>query len=420
MGATLTSVFPTYKEHYLGNLPEIFFTSKKLTSPVLAQMESKSLDDGGGRGFVVPTVFRLPGAISPSFTTAQTKARGSATGSTFGTERWVVQPVELNAPAVFTRESILAAKGDSDKLLDVVKMSMESTTMGLRKRYAHYASGAGWAKVATVLAVTTTTVTIDNDLCNLVQEGDDLVAAATESASVLKAITSGPETTITAINRATGVLTVDQDPTAGTPWVVGDTIFRFGEREDSATPTRLVVTGLDGWFGTDTVLHGVTRTGKADLTAHQIDGASKDIGQAIVEAMRTLFQYDSYASVCYVSPTDFETVSLDRDAAKTISMDVGSYKIAFEGLNASWNGYTVKLLPDAMIQPGRAYLGPFDDGDVAPFLACNGDLVNVDNEDGMDIRAIDAAASYEARLFSRGNFITPGPGKFARITGLGT
>jgi hypothetical protein len=302
--------------------------------------------------------------------------------------------------------------------MDVIKLSMETTTLGIRKRLAHYSSGAGWGKVGIILAVTSTTVTIDPALTNRVQEGDFLVAAADESGSVLRAIT-GTESDITNVARDTGVLTLGVDPTTGTPWAVGDTLFRSNERENSATPTRQVITGLDGWFGTDTTLHGLTRTGKAETIALQIDGSGKDHSQAIVESLRTLFSFDSNGSACYVSPIDFETISLDRDATKLLPMEVGKFKIGFEGLMASWSGYTVPILPDAMVDPGKAYVGPFDDGDVAPFFAHNGELVNVTDEDGVDFIRVDGSENFEARLYSRGNICCPGPGRFARISNLG-
>lgn len=419
MGATVTTVFPLYKEHYLGNNPEIFFTSKKLTSPVLAAMESKSLDDGGGRAFVIPVIDRLSGAIGATFSRAQTAARSTNTNSTFGADRWEVAAIKSHGVATFSHDSILAAKGDSDKMLDVIKTAMETTTMALRKRLAHYVTGGGWGKVATILAVDATTVTIDPALCNRVQEGDSLVACADENASVIRNITGTDEVEITAVARRTGVLTLGADPTGGTAWAVGDILFRAGDRQDSATPARQVICGLDGWFSEDTTLHAVTRTGKAELIALQVDGAGKDHSQASVEALERLFQYDSYGSVQYVSPTDYSAISLDKDATKVVSMEVGKYKIGFEGLMASWQGYTVPILPDAMIDPGKSYVGPFDDDDWAPFLACNGELVNINDEDGMDVRAVDGSDNFEARLYSRGNVICPAPGKFCRISSFG-
>jgi hypothetical protein len=216
------------------------------------------------------------------------------------------------------------------------------------------------------------------------------------------------------------VLTVSLDPTAGTAIAVGDTLFRLGDRQDSATPARLAITGLDGWFGTAvTALHNIDQTTSAELAAHQINGAGKDHATATVEALRVLFSYDSHASCMYVSPVDFETISMDKDATKIVAMEVGKYKLGFEGLMASWSGYSVPIVPDALLDPGKAYLGPFDDSDVAPFFAHNGDLVNITDDDGMDIRAVDGSDDFEARLYNRGNIITPGPGKFARISSFG-
>lgn len=420
MGSTLTSAFALYRDHYHDNIAEIFFTAKKLTSPILASLESKADDDGMGRGYQVPTIHRLPGNVRPTFAGSQTAARLTTNRSTYGSTRWTIQAVESWGVANFAGPAVRAAKGDSDKLLDVVKLSMETETAAIRKRLAHYVSGAGWGKVATILSLSTTTIGIDPALCNRLQEDDDVAGAATESASAFRAITSGDETAITAINRTTGVLTVDTDPTAGATMVVGDTLFRFEDREDSASPSRLVITGLDGWFGTAVAaLHGVDQTTSASLAAHQIDGAGKDYAQASVEALRTLFSYDSYGSTQFVSPVDYELISLDKDAVKVVDMEVGKYKFAFEGLAASWSGYSIPILPDAMVDPGKSYVGPFDDGDVAPFMIHNADLINVADEDDKEIRAVDGADAYEARLYFRGNIACPGPGKFARISSFG-
>lgn len=420
MGATLANQFALYKEHFVGNSAEIFFTSKKLTSPILASLDSKSMDDGGGRGYVQPVIHRLSGAVGSTFARAQNKARGATSGSTFGSDRWVVQPFKYHGVANFAHDNVLAAKGDSDKLMDVIKTGMEAGTLAIRKRMAHYVSGNGYGKVGVILAVGNAFVDIDPALCNRVQEDDPLCAASGEAAGALRNIAAtDEELLITAINRKTGRLTLSADPTAGgDPWLVGDTLFRGGDRENDATPERLVISGLGAWFGEDADLHGVTAR-SSTLIAHQIDGSGKDHATASVEAQRTLFSYESYASVQYVSPVDFETVALDKDAAKTVQMEVGKYRIAFDGLMVSWYGQTIAMLPDALLDPSVSFVGPFDDEEVCPFLAHNDELVNVNAEDGMDIRAVDGADSFESRLYSRGNVICPGPGQFARITAFG-
>jgi hypothetical protein len=47
-----------------------------------------------------------------------------------------------------------------------------------------------------------------------------------------------------------------------------------------------------------------------------------------------------------------------------------------------------------------------------------GDLVQIDNKDGLDFRLVAGTAAYQMQLYSRGNIAFPAPGKFIRGFGL--
>jgi hypothetical protein len=49
----------------------------------------------------------------------------------------------------------------------------------------------------------------------------------------------------------------------------------------------------------------------------------------------------------------------------------------------------------------------------------NRDVVNIDNKDGRDFLRLAGSASYECRMYFRGNIVVPAPGKFAVIYNLG-
>jgi hypothetical protein len=73
-----------------------------------------------------------------------------------------------------------------------------------------------------------------------------------------------------------------------------------------------------------------------------------------------------------------------------------------------------------MVAQGQAWIGAFKNEKFCPFLAHNNDLVNVDDIDGNEIRALAGSASLEMRLYFRGAIICPAPGKFGVVYNLPT
>lgn len=412
MPATLATVLPLLREHYHENITDIFFTADKVTTPVLADMESKAMDDGLGRGYVVPVEYGTGSSASPTFSVAQGKAQGATTGNSALRDRWIVQAATIDAVCNWTRDSMLAAQGKgATELFDVMQREMDSKISLVKKRLAHAAVERGYGRIGVITAITSTTITLDTSVINRVDVGDDLRAADAEASGAFRTGTIA----ITAIDPDTGVLTMASNP--DTNWDVGDFVFHEGYREATAASYLLPV-GLAGWIP-ETAPSGafmnITRTGIPNLCGHRVDATGLDHAYAFIRAVNRLHKFGSKASVIKCSDEDYTVLCADKDATKTVEISLGKYGIGFDGVTVSTLAGRIPVVPDAMIPQGVAWCGPFDDKKFAPFLAHNDDLVNVDDIDGNEITRGATTTDLEMRLYFRGAIACPAPGKFAVI-----
>jgi hypothetical protein len=418
MGAALAQVLPLLREHYHDNISEIFFKADKTTTPIMASMEAKSMDDGIGRQFVVPIEYGLGSSAAGTFSVAQGTAQGSTAGSAALRDRWIGSATTIDAVAYWARDAVLAAKGP-DELFDVMAREMDSKIWLVKKRLSMYAVEQGWGRVGTITAITATTVTISSSEINRIDIGDFIVASADIGTSALRA-TANTGNRVTGINPDTGAITVVTDATA--TWAIGDIVFFYGDRQDAGPPSQIVPAGLGGWLPDtapgSTTWFNINRQNNPNLGGHRVAANGADHPTTFIRTVNRLLKYGSKADIGYCSPEDYSVLCSDKDATKTVEITLGKYQMGFDGVSVATNAGRVPIVPDAMKAQGSAYFGPFSDKNYAPFMAHNGDLVNVDDIDGNEITRAATSTNFEMRMYFRGQIFLPAPGKFAVATGL--
>ena len=420
MATSLSAILPLYREHYHDNITEIFFNDDKEMTPFLANLESKAMDDGFGRGYVVPIEYGTGSAISHTFSVAQTKSQGSTAGSSAPRDRWVVQAVGLEATCQWTRDAILAAQsGGESKLVDAIDREIKARTAGMRKRLATYIWGNGWGTIGTISATSSTTITLSTSVVNRIDVGDELVASSAEAGTAAWRNTASA--IVTGINPDTGVVTLGTNP-ATLSWAVGDYVFLNGDHENSTNSNALSLWGMGAWVPTSApsgAFCGVTRTGIPALCGIRYSTSGEDHASMVIGAVNKLFKHgQSKADIVYFSPEDYATLCKDKESTKSVSITLGKYSIGFDAVTVDTVAGRVPVVPDPMLPQGTAYAGPFSDKRYAPFLAHNNKLVNIDDIAGNNLIPLASSTAYEARLFFRGNLICPAPGKFIAISGL--
>ena len=90
MGADQTVVSAALKEHYAKNVAKILWDDPQI-DPLIGILEKRSGKyDAGGRSFIQPIQYGDGSSVSSTFSTAQSKAQGSTTGSANLYTRWSV------------------------------------------------------------------------------------------------------------------------------------------------------------------------------------------------------------------------------------------------------------------------------------------------------------------------------------------
>jgi hypothetical protein len=397
---------------------EIIFDSEDV-SPVLACFEANSDDDGEGRGFIFPITSNGQRVASGTFATSQTKARALTSGSQATHNRWVITPAEISGFAEWDRRELNAVKdAGPEKAFDVIDKRYKDAMNDIRHQLSICAVEAGWGKIGQGTAVSSTTITLPASIVNRVDVGDTLVPSATESGGVLLA-TAG-STVVTAINYDTGVVTVDTDTTTGgTPATATSFWFRTGNRDNAATPARLLPVGLGGWLDT-AVLFGVTRSGNPRLTGHSVSASGLDTATGLKRLATRLFKAGCPApDTCFLSAEDHEILSLDKDVQKNVDIALGPYEIGFKAVGLYGpNGKFINCVADANLIQGTAFMGPFNTKEWRPQLKYSKEVIAIDNFDGNDMLRLDASAAYEMRLFSNVAMAIPAVGYYGKATSL--
>lgn len=417
MASSFTNIQPLLREKY-NDHKELMFDSEEV-SPVLACFEASSDDDGEGRGFIFPITSNGQRVASGTFATSQTKARAGASGSQATQNRWVIPAAEISAFAEWDRRELNAVKDSGpEKAFDVVDKRYRDAVADVRHQLSIAAVNAGWGLVGQGSAVTSTTITLPADIVNRLDVGDTLVASATESGGVLLA-TAGT-TTVTAINYDTGVVTVDTDTTTGgTPATATSFWFRSGNRDNNASPSRLLPTGIRGWLDT-AVLYGVTRSGNPRLTGHSVSASGLDTASGLKRLASRLYKAGCPApDLAFLSVEDHEILSMDKDVQKNVAVEIGPYNIGFTSLGVYGpNGKLVKCVADANLPQGTAYMGPFNNKEYRPQIKYSKEIIAIDNFDGNDMLRLDGSATYEMRLFANIAMCLPAVGYYGKVTSL--
>lgn len=413
-------------EHYDKDIYKILFEDGKETSPLLACCEVKSEQEGLGRKYVQRVLTYEGAAVSEDPAVADAIAGDGAAGGRPTRSRWEVTATNMDATFKFDREEILVIEGmGADKQFDVITEEMDLAVTRIRNQLCQRVSEKGWGKLALTTATSATTITVDPALSNRFPVGRRLVASVSEDTDVL--LGSAAQLRVTAVVPKTGVITLSGNPQ--TTWTNSQTIYIFAAGSRIATDPgsdaslKTALSGLPAWIDpAGAVIFGQTRAGDPNLCGFDIDGSNMDTATALVEGADTLFKFGRrFADTVFVSGTSWKVLQNDFDPSKLVPVTVGDYKIGYEGFKLATVFGTITVLPDPFIEPGVAYIGPFQNKKYRPKLLHSGkNLVNLDNFDGKDFERVttSGARQFKGQFFFRGQLCIPGPGMYGKISNL--
>jgi hypothetical protein len=420
MGQTFTTASDALREYYAKNVSKILFDDKQLT-PLLGILEKRSGKyDASGRKFIQPIHYGDGSSVSATFSTAQSKAQGTTTGSANLYERWEVDAMNLHGVAYWDRD-VLDQIQSASQMFDIGEEEINGKMREIRLDIAKGLWGTGSGALATLSASpSSTTITVSTAYVNRFNVGDDLVAAATDLGGALRSATT---VNVTQINPDTGVITVGVDPT-GLSWASGDYVFRAGDRENAVSPTARKLMGFGGWCPNSapgsTSFFGVNRQGVYQLGGLRRNCTTESIKTALIKSANKLFQFGATKSThAFISVDEYSTLCDDLDDSKHIEVKARDFSLSFDAVKViGAHGGAIAVLPDPFCPPNEGVIGDFDNGDNA-YLVYSNQLVNIDDHDGNIFLRAASAAAYEARMYFRGNLVVAAPGRFLKMTNLG-
>ncbi len=370
----------------------------------------------GGSAFINPIKVTSAQTYAPTFAASQAAAVANNPS--------VVAFQSTLKPAYVTKQvdGIMAALTESDEgaFIDAVDFATTEALRDMRMQMARYAYGSGFGAICKITAVPlAASIKISPANLGLVELGMPLVAAATESTTILRAATV---LTITSV-AADGTLGLSGNPLTAT-WANGDTIFLSGTRQNSATPARLTFHGLEGINPVVAPVTGdsfdsIDRSVNYKLSGLRFVNTDFASTQAsIIHACQMLQTESSDPSHIMFNPSDFAKFNSTLDAASRVALpsDATERKFGFAGIAVATGSGIVKCIADPGCPQGIIRI--FDENHLH-WLYAGDDIVHIiESANGAPFHVKDGADAYEIRVRSIPELVTDQPNSLAVISGV--
>jgi len=395
MSLDMTSFDAALKEHYTD---EAVMNEVYKDNPFLA-MVSK-MEDFGGRNLPIPLIYGNPQGRSATFINAQ--ARGAATASLV--ESFTLTRAKDYSIANIDNETLEASKGNANAFMEAATTEIDGAINSLSRSIAIKMYGDGFGSIGQISAPgasTTLTLTNTSQITNF-EVGQALVFSASAGANTLRA--AGAALYVTAVNRASGTMTVNVNTNTIAGITDQDFIFIQGDRQDSATPSRLCLSGLEAWIPattpTATAFFGVDRTIDATrLAGQRIVGTGTPIEEVLIDGAVQVAREGGKLTDYFMSYATYGSLEKSLGSkVQYVDLKVNA-EIAFRGVMINGPRGPINCIPDQNCPSNRIF------GVSLPMwkLYTLGKAVRVIDTDGLQMLRQATADGVEVRYGMYGN-----------------
>jgi hypothetical protein len=388
-GMNATNVAAILKTRYTPDFQETLTYPNK---PLFAMM--KKFTKMGGKQWEVPVFFEDIQSVSATFSTAQTQS----TATYSRVKSFSVTRVEDFGLATVKGQDIESTKGDANAFIDMLTLSVDSVMRSLARSAAIslYRSGFGAiGQVSSPGGDTTLTLVNKQDITNFAV-GMKIAFSASESGDALR--DSGEEVTVNSVDRNAGTMVLSANETSIASIATNDYIFRAGDRQDSSTPTRLKIAGLEAWVPytapTSTTFFGVDRTTDTRLGGCRLDGTAMPIEEALIEGSILVQREGGDPGTAFMNPTKYGNL-INSLGSKVQYCDIkaGTAGIGFRGIDLHTPAGSIQVLPDRDCPVNRIFLLDMKTwtlgslGEIPRILSHDGlENLRQASDDGLEIR----------------------------------
>jgi len=395
MSLDLTTFDAALKEHYTDDavMNEVY-----RDNPLLAMLPK--MEDFGGRNLPIPLIYGNPQGRSATFANAQ--ARGLATSSLI--EQFTLTRVKDYSLANIDNETLEASKGNANAFMEAATTEIDGAINSLSRSIAVKMYGDGFGAIGQVSAPgasTTLTLTNSSQITNF-EVGMAIVFSASAGANTLRA--GGAALFVTGVNRTEGTMTVNANVNSIAGITTSDFIFVQGDRQDSATPSRLCLSGLEAWIPATapgaTAFFGVDRSvDTTRLGGQRLVGTGTPIEEVLVDGAAQVGREGGKLTDYFMNYATY--ASLEKSlGSKVMYVDLKvNAEIAFRGIMINGPRGPINCIPDQNCPSNRIF------GLSLPMwkLYSLGKAVRVIDTDGLQMLRQASADGVEVRYGFYGN-----------------
>jgi hypothetical protein len=399
----LTAFDPMLKDHYApGEVAKMAFQENKALG-LIKKSRKKMV---GGRRWIQPVGYALPGGGSSTFATAI-----AAANNTSLYEVWEVTRASHYRLAKVQNEVIEAtATGDVDAFepaFDEFDRAIDAESNWINFRFFRSKSGAIGRMTNTGFAVTVMSMD-DASAVWGVRQGDVLKLTAQADGSALRA----GSLTVASVQRQAGTITMTGNISAGVAAAAtNDYVILDGD-------ATLAPAGLADWVPdtapSSTAFYGVDRTLEPEfLGGIRVDGTDgRSVANLLVDMVAAVDNIGGSPDVCFLNPITFGTLAKQMEGKWTVTSASGYdgakvASIGYKGFTVNLNGHELTIYTDRCCPVKRIYVLTwsswvmFSAGPAPNFLQ---------RRAGSIIKVSEASDGYEARVGEYMNFCCATPG----------
>jgi len=375
-------------------------------------------EDFYGKHKPIPVYFGNPQGRSSSFTRAQSRAASENSK----VEDFILTRTRDYGFVQIDNETMEASANDKGAFLKAKQTEIDGIISSLSQSVARQIVRGGWGDAGRVGSFTGATITLkdENDVVHF-EVGQELVLAQNQGTGNIRTLgSSNNGLIITAVNRSAGILTFGfnvNDATNGIPAIAQDDyIFMRGDREETGSPTRQQIVGLEAWLPEvapdSTLFLGVdrskdtTRLGglRYDVSALPIEEGLLD---GIAYAAREGVQFDHY----FMNPLKYSELNKALGSKRQYVDIKASDSIGYRGLQVEGASGPVTIMSDPTIPTNVSYGLTLNTWEFCSL----GKLIKPLNSDGLQMLRLSNKDGVEVRYGWYGNLACKAPGKNLRL-----
>ncbi len=392
MSLTPSNADPVLKQLYRDeNLEDL--TNKR--NPFLTLL--KRMEKFEGRNMPVVPLYGNPQTVSASFAIAQAAAAGESS-------KWaefLMTGSTKHSIVTITGEAISATRSDMGSFVRAVKNETDRGLVQLTNSRATELFRSGWGDIGTIGTIpgASTSITLANASDGVSFEvGQKHVFSESQAAHVLR---SASPLTVVAVSRGKDTSTVTYGASLGSvSAVVGDTIFNYGDRENSGTPSRLVVAGVEAWCpvtapASSEDFFGQDRSVDSRLYGLSQDSSGQSPEEALLDADASVFLEGGAISHFLVNPRTYAEL-VKSLGSRVRYQDFAKGKVGFSSLQIAGQEGDIAIVADRNVPANRIFGLEMDSWE----LCSDKKIVRINDDDGLILLRQGSADGVEVRLKS--------------------